>query len=289
MVRKGPLTTAFAPSNAWEMPLRMCSAAGLDPARAWFGLEQVQAQIVSFTGMVSDTLFMRKTYALTNDYLLQAELAFSNVTTQALSLSNAFWLGRIALVPGVDARKDLRGCDLELLQEGAPRILRISAHAAPGSAQRITHILVYRNGQVLFHQPCTSAPQPTQSTELVLNETENSWYVVKVYGMPGPAPAATFDIAAHAHDCLATGATDYVGDNQVALTSPFYFRKEVTRPDPAPMPVPWPDADLQLDTLLRPCYSGAWRARWPYAQPGQAPWDAFGFEKLRDALAQAAE
>jgi len=127
MVRKGPLTTAFAPSNAWEMPLRMCSTSGFDPARTVFGLEHMQAQMVSFTGMVSDTLFLRKTYALTNGYLLQAELAFSNLTTRAMALSNAFWLGRIALVPGVSAGKDLRGCDLELLQDGAPRILRITA------------------------------------------------------------------------------------------------------------------------------------------------------------------
>jgi hypothetical protein len=173
--------------------------------------------------------------------------------------------------------------------DGARRILRICAHAAPDNAQCITHIVVYRNGHVLSHQSCTGAPQPVQTMELMLSETGNSWYVVKVYGMPGPASDATFDIATHTHDCLATGATDYAGDNHVALTSPFYFRKEITRPDPAPMSVPWPDADQQLDALLRPCYSGAWRACWPNAQPGQVPWDAFAFEKLRDALTQAAE
>jgi YidC/Oxa1 family membrane protein insertase len=127
MVRKGPLTTAFAPSNAWEMPLRLCSTAGFDPARTIFGVEHQQAHVLAFTGMVNHTLFLRKTYALTNGYLLQADLAFSNVTRRALALSNVFWLGRIALVPGVDARKDLRGCDLEVLREGAPRILRIGA------------------------------------------------------------------------------------------------------------------------------------------------------------------
>ncbi len=36
--------------------------------------------------------------------------------------------------------------------------------------------------------------------------------------MPGPASVATINLAAHTHDCLATGTTDYVGDNHVAIT-----------------------------------------------------------------------
>jgi len=200
---------------------------------------------------------------------------------RTLVSSGPFIEATLSNVPGYN------GPGVVVPADGARRVLRISAHAAPVSAQRITHIVVYRNGQVVSHKRCADATEADQSMELVLNETENSWYVVKVYGVPGPASTATVDVITHAQNCLATGATDYIGDNQVALTSPFYFRKDVRRPDPAPLPVPWPDADLQLDALLRPCYSGAWRAHWPYAQPGQVPWDAFNFEKLRDALTKA--
>jgi YidC/Oxa1 family membrane protein insertase len=128
VVRKGPLVTACAPSNDWQMPLRISGGAACDPARARLGLADIAGNRVAFTGMVNAAVFMRKTYALTNGYVLQAEVAFSNITKHAVALSNmTVWLGRIALVPGVDAKYDLRGCDVEVASEGRPRIVRFGA------------------------------------------------------------------------------------------------------------------------------------------------------------------
>jgi hypothetical protein len=69
----------------------------------------------------------------------------------------------------------------------------------------------------------------------VLTERGDAWYVVKAYGAGSPCNADVIDVPRFAEQCLATGATPYTGDGQVALTSPLYFRRNVAQPDPAPL------------------------------------------------------
>lgn len=148
-VRKGPVVTAYAPSNAWEMPLRIRQFGSLQPAAALFAPEQSSAAALSLTATVAEALFVRKTFILTNGYLLNAQILASNVSAGAISLSNAasIWLGRINPMENVGPRGDIRGCDVETMQNDKLRVVRVnpSKHDVTNSVSGSVQWLAVRN------------------------------------------------------------------------------------------------------------------------------------------------
>lgn len=116
IVRKGPIITAIAASNSWEMPFRLRSIGTDILPGALFGIEASAAHTLSFTGMVAPGVFFRANYVYTNDYFLHAGLTFSNVSPDTISATNVctLWLGRINHVGATPDRYDVRSADVSI-------------------------------------------------------------------------------------------------------------------------------------------------------------------------------
>ncbi len=186
--------------------------------------------------------------------------------------------GAAAHGPGAVLHAHGRACRLEMAVQAAP---------LPGEC--ISHVLVYRNGALRHHVDLTGARPARWEGSLEVAERDDAWYVVKCYGAAGPCNARVFELQRFAEACAARGETPYAGDGHVALTSPFYFRRDPGQPDPPallPTATAWQRAmsDARVRAIVDRLWTGAWRADYPHAQPGQVPWEAFGFDALRAAL-----
>jgi YidC/Oxa1 family membrane protein insertase len=114
LVKKGPIDTAFAPSNNWQMPLRLLPVGGMESTQS-FSVAQVTERDVIFAGKLAPGLELRKHYRLaTNTYIVQAGFTFRNTGDTSISLSNAYsvLIGSIARVASNKDRYARRGCDL---------------------------------------------------------------------------------------------------------------------------------------------------------------------------------
>ena len=119
--------------------------------------------------------------------------------------------------------------------DGAAHSLALNVLAAPLPDEHISHVLIYRNG-VVFHHADLRAQRPRRwQATIPISERDDAWYVIKCYGAKGPASDDALDVMAFAERCANTGETPYAGDGQVALTSPFYFRRDPSQPDPQPL------------------------------------------------------
>ncbi|NLF40539.1 CehA/McbA family metallohydrolase [bacterium] len=176
-----------------------------------------------------------------------------------------------------------------LQADGRARRLELSIHAAPLPGEAVSHVLVYRNGSLFRHRNLTDARHARWTESIDLAERDEAWYIVKCYGAAGPSSDAAFDVRRFAQACIASGETPYAGDGQVAMTSPFYFRGDTSRPDPPPLlptAAAWERAmgDGVVRGLTERLWTGAWRAEHPAAAPGQVPWEAFAFDALAARL-----
>ncbi len=158
IVRKGPIVTACAESNNWEMPLRLRRLGAHDHTGAVLAVESAGASALSYTGVVADGVMLRAAYVLTNEYFLHAEMTFSNLSSTAYADTNtcAFWLGRINHVGAAGDRYDIPGVDVSVAgRNGKPAVQRVkpekkdSAKVIDGPVEWLavrnkyfTHILV---------------------------------------------------------------------------------------------------------------------------------------------------
>jgi len=126
IVRKGPIITATAASNAWEMPLRLRSIGSHSLPGSLLAIEQSASHALSFTGMITDGIFLRTAYLLTNGYFLHASLTLSNTTPDAVHTTNTctVWLGRINHVGSTPDRYDVRSADVSLASPNGKSVLR---------------------------------------------------------------------------------------------------------------------------------------------------------------------
>ncbi len=120
VVRKGPVVTTVAPSNEWQVPLRLQEVGELDVNALQMGVEKSDASSIVFTGTLDSTFAVRKTYRLEPDnYLLQASIVLSNISPGSVNLSNRFkvWAGRIDEVSLTRDRYSIRGVDAHYQKE----------------------------------------------------------------------------------------------------------------------------------------------------------------------------
>ncbi|RLD11187.1 MAG: hypothetical protein DRI44_04230 [Chlamydiae bacterium] len=128
-VKKGPIVTINAASNAWEVPLRIREFGKLNINNLILNPEFIGKSDIIFTGTIDKTIFVRKSYKLeANSYLLQAGMTFSNLTSSAVSISNSFsvWLGRINKVSSkADRYTKPRSIDVCTLNDGKLKLKRL--------------------------------------------------------------------------------------------------------------------------------------------------------------------
>jgi YidC/Oxa1 family membrane protein insertase len=121
-VKKGPVDTAFAPSNNWQMPLQLLPLGGVATGTKTFAVARQSATAVAFSGELAPGLSLRKEYRLdTNAYILKAAFTFRNTGANAIVLSNDYsvLIGRIMRVAAPGDRYARRGCDLVVRDDAA--------------------------------------------------------------------------------------------------------------------------------------------------------------------------
>lgn len=145
IVRKGPIVTATAATNDWEMPLRLRSFGDLPLTGVFCALEIHTANSLSFTGMLSDAILFRAYYVLSNEYFLHATLSFSNVSDTTIPTTNlcSVWLGRINHVSASPDRYDLRSADASILLPNGKHDLRRFKPEKKDVIQEILHPIVW--------------------------------------------------------------------------------------------------------------------------------------------------
>ena len=128
-VKKGPITTINAASNAWEVPLRIREFGKLNVNNLILAPEFIGKSDITFTGTIDKTVFVRKDYKLKpNSYLLKAGMTFSNLSSGVVSISNSFsvWLGRINKVSiKADRYTKPRSIDVCVLSDGKLKVKRV--------------------------------------------------------------------------------------------------------------------------------------------------------------------
>jgi len=128
-VKKGPIVTINAVSNAWEVPLRIREFGKLNVSDLILNPEYIGKSALVFTGTIDNTIFVRKNYKLNpNSYLLESGMTFSNLSSGIVSISNSFsvWLGRINKVSSKDDRYTKpRSIDACILSDGKLKLERI--------------------------------------------------------------------------------------------------------------------------------------------------------------------
>jgi hypothetical protein len=116
--------------------------------------------------------------------------------------------------------------------DGKTRALHVSAFASGAHEDWLSYLLLFRNGRI--HQLWDlrqSAPRRFEA-RVPLRESDPAWYVLKAYGRTARTPEQ-LDVRAVV-DRITAGTFEgpWPGDSEVALTSPFYFRRPGTPADP---------------------------------------------------------
>ena len=116
--------------------------------------------------------------------------------------------------------------------DGQTRTLHVSAFASGVREDRLSYLLLFRNGRIhKLWDLRQNAPRRFEA-RVPLRESDPAWYVLKAYGLTARTPEQ-LDVRAVV-DRVAGGTLDgpWPGDSEVALTSPFYFRRPGTPADP---------------------------------------------------------
>ena len=192
LVLKGPIRLSCAESNAWEVPLRIRSAGTSDVNTLTMAPAKVADGELTLTGVLDSAVQVTKRYTLDTNYLLRTEFTFQNIGKAALAASNQWtvWLGRIDHATTI---QEMRGCDISVVQDGMPRILRKDPgkkdvrSVVPGPVQWLD----VRNKYFAF----ILAPETTAVAAAVSSIGANDnrqMSAFAVFDLPALAPGATY-------------------------------------------------------------------------------------------------
>jgi hypothetical protein len=114
------------------------------------------------------------------------------------------------------------------------RELSITALASGEKDDYLSYVLVIRNGEI--HKLWDLRKDKLRKSELSLeiSETEDAWYVVKVYGREAPGDTALLDVMSVCERISDGSLGKAVSqENNIFLSSPFYFRTgDSVEPEP---------------------------------------------------------
>lgn len=122
---KYPVRTLYAPSNAWEMPLRIKTCGDRPSMTYIMGLAEYSIDTVTYTGVFAGVDFMATYRLSTNAYLLDVNLTFTNNTEEEWSCGESFdmWLGQMEQVSFTRDRHTRRGADVHVIRPDGSRTL----------------------------------------------------------------------------------------------------------------------------------------------------------------------
>ena len=110
--------------------------------------------------------------------------------------------------------------------DGKKHVLNIDAYASGESDDKLSYVIVFRNGKIAKLWDLRKDNVRKFDGTFTLHEKDNAWYVVKVYGKDSWQTNQMLDVMRIAQK-NATDSIEYrEGENDVAITNPFYFRKK---------------------------------------------------------------
>ena len=119
--------------------------------------------------------------------------------------------------------------------DGRNRVLAIEAFASGDREDRLSYVVLFRNGRIHRLWDLRAKAPRRFSERLAVSESARAWYVLKAYGATRRAPEQLEVRAVVEQLTTGTFAGPWPGDSPVALTSPFYFRAAGQPVDPPPL------------------------------------------------------
>ena len=114
------------------------------------------------------------------------------------------------------------------------RELNITALSSGEKDDYLSYVLVIRNGEILKLWDLRKDKLRKSELNLEISETEDAWYVVKVYGRTAPGDTALLDVMSVCEKISDGSLGKAVSqENNIFLSSPFYFRTgDLVEPEP---------------------------------------------------------
>jgi hypothetical protein len=109
---------------------------------------------------------------------------------------------------------------------GQPHTLHIKAMASGEADDRLSYVLVFRNGKIIKLWDVRGQDKREFTDSLPIREHDNAWYIVKVYGRHAWQDTASLDVMRICENGYRENAE---GEMDVAFTNPFYFRNANTK------------------------------------------------------------
>lgn len=113
--------------------------------------------------------------------------------------------------------------------DGKNHQLNITAYASSDADDFLSYVLIFRNGKIWKQWDLREKKERVFKTEIILNEKDRSWYVLKAYGKKAWKDPSNLEIAGW-YDKKRNAESS---DRDVCITSPFYFmNKGQVHPQP---------------------------------------------------------
>lgn len=159
---------------------------------------------------------MRTYYKVGND------LNISGIK-EAIRHGNTFVTSGPILMANVDEKYEM---GQTIPANGIAHTINVDARASGDKDDYLSYLVIFRNGKI--HQLWDLRKEKLRklSRKITVIESDNAWYVIKLYGRRAWSDPAALDVLAYNAGKVIV-ERDTIGTNSdVAIGSPFYFRKE---------------------------------------------------------------
>jgi hypothetical protein len=102
-------------------------------------------------------------------------------------------------------------------------VLHIDAYASGEQEDYLSYVMVFRNGKIFKLWDIRNQKPRKFSDSIAINESEKSWYIVKVYGRRAWTDPNSLDVMGVCEKKIPGESIE--GELDVAFTNPFYFRR----------------------------------------------------------------
>jgi hypothetical protein len=154
-------------------------------------------------------------------YLIDGNLTIGKIR-DAVKKGHTFVTSGPILMATVDSLKQF-GDVVEA--NGKEHTLRVEALASGDRNDHLSYVVLIRNGRPLKVWDLRKEKPRQWRTDTTLTESEDCWYALKVYGARVWSDSAMLDVMKYCSKEL-KNAYDSIGtESDVAISSPFYFRK----------------------------------------------------------------
>jgi len=120
VVLKGPLFTTIAPSNSWQVPMRIQQVGELSTGSLVMSPASAGSSELSFTGILENTFLITKSYTLEPEsYLLRSAVTVKNISDAPVPMDKGMtiWLGQIDRATQTKDRFSAREVDVSVIKD----------------------------------------------------------------------------------------------------------------------------------------------------------------------------